>query len=251
MSQNTPNTNSPKLPLQGAGGLLYLIPTTLGETELNRILPSYNAEIVSTLKFFIVEDVRTARRFLKQVNREINIDELTFFILNQHTKPEEISSFLKPLKDGNDLGIISEAGCPAIADPGADVVALAQQQNIKVIPLIGPSSILLSLMGSGFNGQSFAFLGYLPVQQSDKVKALKKMESRIYSEHQTQIFIETPYRNMKMLEDILSTCQSNTKLCIAVDITLETEFIKTKTIAEWKNQKPDLNKRPCIFLIYK
>lgn len=251
MSQNTPNTIAPKLPLQGVLGQLYLIPTALGETELNRILPSYNAEIVSALKFFIVEDVRTARRFLKQVNREINIDELTFFILNQHTKPEEISSFLKPLKDGNDLGIISEAGCPAIADPGADVVALAQQQNIKVIPLIGPSSILLSLMGSGFNGQSFAFLGYLPVQQSDKVKALKKMESRIYFEHQTQIFIETPYRNMKMLEDILSTCQSNTKLCIAVDITLETEFIKTKTIAEWKKQKPDLNKRPCIFLIYK
>lgn len=230
---------------------LFLIPTTLGETELNRILPSYNAEIVSALKFFIVEDVRTARRFLKQVNREINIDELTFFILNQHTKPEEISTFLKPLKDGSDMGIISEAGCPAIADPGADVVALAQQQNIKVVPLIGPSSILLSLMASGFNGQSFAFLGYLPVQQADKIKALKKMESRIYSEHQTQIFIETPYRNMKMLEDILSTCQPNTKLCIAVDITLETEFIKTKTVAEWKKQKPDLNKRPCIFLLYK
>lgn len=251
MSQNTPNTNSSKVPLRGDLGELYLIPTTLGETELNRILPSYNAEIVSALKFFIVEDVRTARRFLKQVNREINIDELTFFILNQHTKPEEISTFLKPLKDGNDMGIISEAGCPAIADPGADVAALAQQQNIKVVPLIGPSSILLSLMASGFNGQSFAFLGYLPVQQADKIKALKKMESRIYSEHQTQIFIETPYRNMKMLEDILSTCQPNTKLCIAVDITLETEFIKTKTVAEWKKQKPDLNKRPCIFLLYK
>ena len=143
MNQTTSNTSSPKLPLQGAGGL-FLIPTTLGETELNRILPSYNAEIVSALKFFIVEDVRTARRFLKQVNREINIDELTFFIQNQHTKPEEISTFLKPLKDGNDMGIISEAGCPAIADPGADVVALAQQQNIKVVPLIGPSSIILS-----------------------------------------------------------------------------------------------------------
>ena len=155
------------------------------------------------------------------------------------------------MKDGNDVGIISEAGCPAIADPGADVVALAQQQNIKVVPLIGPSSILLSLMGSGFNGQSFVFLGYLPVQQADKIKALKKMESRIYSEHQTQIFIETPYRNMKMLDDILSTCQPNTKLCIAVDITLQTEFIKTKIVAEWKKQKPDLNKRPCVFLLYK
>ncbi len=230
---------------------LYLIPTTLGETELDKILPSGNAEIVSSIRYFIVENIRTARRFLKKVNREINIDELTFFELNQHTKPEEIFQFLQPLKAGNDMGIISEAGCPAIADPGADVVALAQAQNFNVVPLVGPSSILLSLMASGFNGQSFAFLGYLPVQQSDRIKALKKMESRIYSEHQTQIFIETPYRNMKMLDDILTTCQPNTKLCIAADITLETEFIKTKTISAWKKQKLDLNKRPTIFLIYK
>lgn len=230
---------------------LYLIPTTLGETELDKILPAYNTEIVSALKYFIVENVRTARRFLKKVNREINIDELTFFELNQHTKPEEIAQFLKPLKDGNDMGVISEAGCPAVADPGADVVALAQQQGVQVVPLVGPSSIVLSLMGSGFNGQSFAFLGYLPVTQGDRVKALKKMESRVYTEHQTQIFIETPYRNMKMLDDILATCQSQTKLCIAADITLDTEFIKTKPVSAWKTQKPDLNKRPCIFLLYK
>ena len=230
---------------------LYLIPTTLGETELDKILPSGNYEIVSSIRYFIVENIRTARRFLKKVNREINIDELTFFELNQHTKPEEISQFLQPLKAGNDMGIISEAGCPAIADPGSDVVALAQAQNFNVVPLVGPSSILLSLMASGFNGQSFAFLGYLPVQQNDRIKALKKMESRIYSEHQTQIFIETPYRNMKMLEDILATCQPNTKLCIATDITLETEFIKTKTVSAWKKQLLDLNKRPTIFLIYK
>ncbi len=230
---------------------LYLIPTTLGETELDKILPTGNSVIVSSIRYFIVENIRTARRFLKKVNREINIDELTFFELNQHTKPEEISQFLQPLKAGDDMGIISEAGCPAIADPGADVVALAQAQNFKVVPLVGPSSILLSLMASGFNGQSFAFLGYLPVQQNDRIKALKKMESRIYSEHQTQIFIETPYRNMKMLEDILATCQPNTKLCIATDITLETEFIKTKTVSAWKKQLLDLNKRPTIFLIYK
>lgn len=230
---------------------LYLIPTTLGETELDKILPTENSVIVSSIRYFIVENIRTARRFLKKVNREINIDELTFFELNQHTKPEEISQFLQPLKAGNDMGIISEAGCPAIADPGADVVALAQAQNFNVVPLVGPSSILLSLMASGFNGQSFAFLGYLPVQQNDRIKALKKMESRIYSEQQTQIFIETPYRNMKMLEDILATCQPNTKLCIAADITLETEFIKTKTVSAWKKQMPDLNKRPTIFLIYK
>ena len=230
---------------------LYLIPTTLGETALDTILPAQNDQIVISLKYLIVENIRTARRFLKKVNREINIDELTFFELNQHTSPEEISTFLKPMSEGKDTGVISEAGCPAVADPGADVVAIAQQRNYAVKPLVGPSSILLSLMASGFNGQSFAFLGYLPISQLDRVKALKKMESHIYSENQTQIFIETPYRNMKMLEDILSTCQLTTKLCIAADITLETEFIRTKTIKEWKALKPDLNKRPCIFLIYK
>ena len=252
MAENTSNLYPQKVSSKGDfGGILYLIPSSLGETEFDKILPSYNAKIVSELKCFIVEDIRTARRFLKKVNKEINIDDLTFFILNQHTDLQEISSYLQPLKEGKDVGIISEAGCPAIADPGADVVALAQQQNIQVIPLIGPSSILLSLMASGFNGQSFAFLGYLPVQQADRIKALKKMESRIYSEHQTQLFIETPYRNMKMLEDIISSCQPATKLCIAADITLETEYIKTKTVSAWKTQKPDLNKRPCIFLLYK
>lgn len=240
-----------KLPLQGGKGQLYLIPTTLGETNLEKILPVGNSEIVLSIRFFIVENIRTARRFLKKIDSQINIDALTFFELNQHTKSEEISQFLNPLKDGNDMGIISEAGCPAIADPGADLVALAQAQGFKVMPLVGPSSILLSLMASGFNGQSFAFVGYLPVQQLDRIKALKRMENRIYSENQTQIFIETPYRNMKMLEDILATCQPNTKLCIAADITLETEFIKTKPVSAWKSQKPDLNKKPCIFLIYK
>lgn len=245
------NSNAPKLLSQGVGGLLYLIPTTLGETDdLSKILPAGNADVISSLKFFIVENIRTARRFLKKVNRKINIDELTFFELNKHTQPEEITQFLKPLKAGNDTGIISEAGCPAVADPGTDVVALAQKQGFTVVPLVGPSSILLSLMASGFNGQSFAFIGYLPIQQSDRIKALKKMEDRIYSEHQTQIFIETPYRNMKLLDDIIAVCQPNTKLCIAADITLETEFIKTKPVSAWKSQKPDLNKRPCIFLLY-
>ena len=230
---------------------LYLIPTSLGDTAFEKILPAHNAVIVSAIKHFIVEDVRTAWRFLKKTNPAINIDELTFYTLNQHTSPEAISDFLKPLHDGYDVGVISEAGCPAIADPGADVVALAQQQGFRVVPLVGPSSILLSLMASGFNGQSFTFYGYLPIVQSERVKMLKKMETHIYSEHQTQLFIETPYRNMKMLEDILSVCQPATKLCIAADITLETEFIRTKTIKEWKTQKPDLNKRPCIFLLYK
>lgn len=230
---------------------LYLIPTSLGDSSFERILPAYNTEIVSNLKYFIVEDVRTARRFLKKANHAIEIDSLTFFTLNQHTTSEELSGFLVPMLDGNDMGVISEAGCPAIADPGADVVAMAQKKNFNVVPLIGPSSILLSLMASGFNGQSFAFVGYLPIQSADRAKMLRKLENRVYTENQSQIFIETPYRNMKMLDEILQTCQPNTQLCIAVDITLDTEFIKTKTVKEWKAKLPELNKRPCIFLIYK
>jgi len=230
---------------------LYLIPTSLGETNFDKILPAFNTEIISELKYYIVEDVRTARRFLKKSNHQIVIDDITFFQLNQHTSPEEISTFLAPMKQGYDMGVISEAGCPAIADPGADVVALAQKNQFKVVPLVGPSSIFLALMASGFNGQSFAFVGYLPIQSTERSKMLKKLENRVYNENQSQIFIETPYRNMKMLEEIFSTCQANTKLCIAADITLETEFIQTKTIQNWKKLIPDLNKRPCIFILYK
>ncbi len=230
--------------------VLYLIPTSLGETDLDRILPVYNNEIVNRLDFFIVEDVRTARRFLKKINPATDIDSKTFYVLNQHTRPEEIAGFLKPLSEGREVGVISEAGCPAIADPGADVVAIAQEKGFKVVPLVGPSSILLALMASGFNGQSFAFNGYLPVQPADRTKAIKRLENRAHNEKQSQIFIETPYRNMKMLEDILAVCQPATRLCIAADITLETEFIRTKTIRDWKKQLPDLNKRPCIFILY-
>jgi len=230
---------------------LYLIPCSLGETSFDRILPAHNTQIVSAIKHFIVEDLRSARRFLKKTNPQIVIDELTFFVLNQHTTAAEISTFIKPMQDGFDMGVISEAGCPAIADPGADVVAIAQSMQYKVVPLVGPSSILLALMASGFNGQSFAFVGYLPVQPVDRVKALKKLESRVYSEHQSQLFIETPYRNMKMVEDILAHCQPNTKLCIAADITLETEYIVTKTVKAWKGTLPDLSKRPTLFILYK
>ena len=232
--------------------ILYLIPCTLGETDLNNVLPIANASIVTSLKYFIVENIRTARRFLKKVDRNINIDELVFFELNGHTKAEQISTFLKPMAEGHSMGVISEAGCPAIADPGADVVGIAQSKGYTVKPLVGPSSILLSLMGSGFNGQSFAFLGYLPIDAAERNKMFKKMEQRIYSEHQTQIFIETPYRNMRLVEDILKICQNNTKLCIACDITLETEYIKTQTVAQWRKATlPDLAKRPTIFLLYK
>jgi len=231
---------------------LYLIPVTLGDTPVERVLPAYNREIILSIKHFIVENVRSARRFLKQTDAEIDIDSLTFFTLNQHTSPEELESFLKPVEDGYPTGIISEAGCPAIADPGADIVAIAQKKGVKVAPLVGPSSILLALMASGFNGQSFAFVGYLPIDNIQKIKTLKTLELRAYSENQTQIFIETPYRNDALLDILLKTLRPQTRLCIAADITLQSEYIKTQTVAEWKKQnRPQLAKRPCIFAIYR
>ena len=230
---------------------LYLLPVTLGDTPVEQVLPAYNKEIILGIKHFIVEDVRSARRFLKKVEASINIDELTFYPLNKHTSPDDLSGYLKPLQEGHSMGVISEAGCPAVADPGADVVAMAQRKNLKVVPLVGPSSIILSVMGSGFNGQSFAFHGYLPIEAADRIKRLKELEGRIYSENQTQLFIETPYRNNKMMEYIVKTCRPQTKLCIAANITCEGEYIHTKTIREWKGHLPDLTKVPCIFLIYK
>lgn len=230
---------------------LYLLPVTLGDTSVGKVLPAYNKEIIVEIKHFIVEDVRSARRFLKKVESQINIDELTFYPLNKHTSPEAISGYLKPLMEGLPMGVISEAGCPAVADPGADVVAIAQRKGLKVVPLVGPSSIILSVMGSGFNGQSFAFHGYLPIEPGERTKRLKELEARIYAEHQTQLFIETPYRNNKMMEEILKTCRPQTKFCIAANITCEGEYIRTKTVKEWKGNLPDLNKIPCIFLLYK
>lgn len=211
---------------------LYLLPVTLGDTAIDKVLPAYNAGIIREIKHFIVEDVRSARRFLKKVDREIDIDTLSFYPLNKHTSPEDISGYLNPLAEGHSMGVISEAGCPAVADPGADVVAIAQRRNLKVVPLVGPSSIILSVMASGFNGQSFAFHGYLPIEPNERSKRLKELEGRIYSEHQTQLFIETPYRNHKMLDDILKACRPQTKLCIAANITCEGEYIKTRTVKE-------------------
>lgn len=230
---------------------LYLLPVTLGDTPVDKVLPAYNREVIRGIKHFIVEDVRSARRFLKKVDAEINIDELTFYPLNKHTSAEEVSGYLKPLEEGAPMGVISEAGCPAVADPGADVVAIAQRKNLRVVPLVGPSSILLSVMGSGFNGQSFAFHGYLPIEPGERTKRLKELESRIYTESQTQLFIETPYRNNKMAEEILRTCRPQTKLCIAANLTCDREYIRTKSVKEWKGKLPDLNKIPCIFLLYK
>lgn len=230
---------------------LYLLPVTLGDTELNTVLPAYNIEIIQGIKHFIVEDVRSARRFLKKVDREFDIDSLSFYPLNKHTSAEDISGYLEPLLAGQSMGVISEAGCPAVADPGADVVAIAQRKNLKVVPLVGPSSIILSVMGSGFNGQSFAFQGYLPIEPGERVKRIKQLEQRIYSENQTQLFIETPYRNHKMVDDLLQNCRPQTKLCIAANLTCEGEYIKTRAISEWKGKVPDLSKIPCIFLLYK
>lgn len=230
---------------------LYLIPVTLGDTSLEKVLPSYNKEIILQIKHFIVEEVRTARRFLKKVEPSIDIDSLTFYPLNKHTLATEISGYLKPLVAGEPMGVISEAGCPAIADPGADVVAIAQRRGLKVVPLVGPSSILLSVMGSGFNGQSFAFHGYLPIDQAERTRKIKQLEQRAYAEDQTQLFIETPYRNRRLLEELLQTCRPQTRLCIACNVTCEDEYIRTRTVKEWKGNLPDLEKRPCIFLIYK
>lgn len=230
---------------------LYLLPVTLGDTPIDSVLPSYNKVVIDAIRHFIVEDVRSARRFLKKVNREADIDSMTFYPLNKHTSPADIAGYLKPLLEGNPMGVISEAGCPAVADPGADVVAIAQQKNLKVVPLVGPSSIILSVMASGFNGQSFAFNGYLPIEPAERAKKLKQLEQRVYAEQQTQLFIETPYRNNKMLEYIVHNCRPQTKLCIAANITCEGQFIRTKTVKAWQGHLPDLSKIPCIFLLYR
>ena len=230
---------------------LYLIPVTLGNTPIEQVLPAYNKQVICNIRHFIVEEVRTARRFLKQVDRDINIDELTFYPMGKHADAASFSKYLDALRNGEDMGVISEAGCPAVADPGADVVAIAQREGLKVVPLVGPSSILLAVMGSGFNGQSFAFHGYHPIAPTDRAKRLKQLESRSAAEHQTQLFIETPYRNHKIIADILSACNPRTRLCIASGLTTEKEYICSKTVKEWKQAPPpDLNKIPTIFAIY-
>ncbi len=230
-------------------GTIYLIPNTLGESPIEYNLPAENIGLINALKHFIVEDIRTARRFLKKVNKAIDIDTLTFFVLDKHTLQQDIPTFLVPAHNGLDMGIISEAGCPGVADPGADVVAIAHQMNLKVVPLVGPSSILLSLMASGMNGQNFAFNGYLPSGKGENIKVIKHLEERSIREKQTQIFIETPFRNTKLLQDLLFALRPSTRLCIAADITLNTELIVTKTVAQWQGKLPDLSKRPAIFLI--
>ena len=233
----------------GNKGTIFLIPVTLGDSAIEQVIPNFNKEIINEIDVYIVENIKTARRFLKKSGLIKEIDELTFFELNKRTHITELGEFIKPIFEGKDVGIMSEAGCPGVADPGADIVALAQHKEIKVVPLVGPSSILLALMASGFNGQNFCFNGYLPKNQKDRIHKIKELEKRVKNFQQTQLFIETPYRNTNILEDLLKNCFPTTKLCIAVDITLPTERILTKTIEEWKRIKINLNKRPCMFLI--
>lgn len=231
-------------------GTLYMIPVTLGDDNLSYVIPADVIQLVKGLEYFVVENEKSARRFLGSVKTNKPVRELNFQLLNEHSAEKDLPELIAPLLAGHNVGMLSEAGCPGIADPGATLAALAHRKGIKVSPLVGPSSILLSLMASGFNGQQFTFLGYLPSDKAARVIKLKEIE--IQSEHlnETQIFIETPYRNQHMLEDILASCSANTKLCIARNVSLEDELIVSKTIAEWKkNVLPDLHKQPTVFLL--
>ena len=232
---------------------LYLIPTQLSDAPLERVLPAHNVDVVRQLHFFVVESVRSARRFLKKCDRNIDIDSLTFNEVNEHTDLTDtaaLEALLEPISRGEAVGVISDAGCPAVADPGADLVAIAQRRGFKVFPLVGPSSILMSLMASGFNGQSFAFLGYLPVAAQARQSRLKEMTRRIERERQTQIFIEAPYRNNQLIADLAKYLPAGMRLCVASDITGERQSIITRTMGEWRQAQYDYHKVPTIFLLF-
>lgn len=235
--------------MSGAKGTLYLIPSLLGDSAVGRSLPTFNAEIINSLDEFIVEDLRTARRFLIKAGITKTIDSLTFHLLNEHISGDEVAHYLDGALKGKNVGLLSDAGCPGIADPGAEVIKLAHRKGIKVVPLVGPSSILLALISSGMNGQSFAFHGYLPKKQPDRGNKIRQLETEAIKSGQTQLFIEAPYRNDNIIQDILATCKGDTLLCIAADITLPTEDIRTKTIADWKQEKKSYNDHPAVFLI--
>lgn len=230
---------------------LYLFPVPLdNDAPIGRALPPHNLQPLRQIRHFVVENIRSARRFLKKCDRDIDIDTLEFTTLDEHTRPEDVPQMLRPLEEGHPVGVISEAGCPAVADPGADLVAVAQRKGLKVVPLVGPSSILLALMGSGFNGQSFAFNGYLPIHQPQRAAKLKEMERRIIKERQTQIFIETPYRNNRLIAELATVLHPDRLLCVASDLTGEKERITTLPLSKWKSQKLDFDKIPAIFLLF-
>lgn len=232
-------------------GVLYLIPTTLGDNDPLEVLPLLVKKVIEETDTFIVENEKTARRFIKKITPEKPQPSLKLFPLNKFTDESEIPSFLNPCLNGVNIGLLSEAGCPGVADPGADVVKIAHDKNIKVTPLVGPSSILMAIMSSGMNGQSFAFNGYLPIDKSERKSEIKRLERLSFEQNQSQIFIETPYRNNKMIEDFSTVLENNTSVCVACDITLSSEFIKTQTANSWKKNKVDLHKRPTIFIIHK
>ena len=227
---------------------LYLVPSLLSENTLHSVIPQNVLTVVHGLQQFVVEDFRTARRFLSKTKHPQKIENIQLYELNEHTPESEISKLL-PIIRSADAGLLSEAGIPAVADPGSNLVRLAHENNIKVVPLVGPSSILMAIMASGLNGQSFAFVGYLPVKNKERQERIKALERRSAEERQTQIFIETPYRNIQLLKDILSSCRSSTLLTVAADVTGTGEFIKTQTIKKWKNKLPEINKVPSVFLI--
>ncbi len=230
-------------------GKLYLIPTTLGDNEPLEVLPISIKRAIEEIDYYIVENEKTARRFIKKISPRKSQPSLRIELLNKFTEPEHIQSFLNPCLSGKHVGILSEAGCPAIADPGADVVRLAHEKNIRVIPLVGPSSILLALMASGLNGQNFTFNGYLPIDSADRKSAIKQLERLSREKKQTQIFIETPYRNDKLFSELLRVLGKNTLLCVAAELTLPSEFIATKLVRDWQGASIDLHKRPTIFLL--
>jgi 16S rRNA (cytidine1402-2'-O)-methyltransferase len=231
-------------------GTLYLIPVTLGDDNIHAVLPPNVVAITQKLEHFVVETEKPARHFLSTIKTAKPVRELSLNLLNEHTQDKDIAALLAPLLAGKDVGLMSDAGCPAVADPGAKLVALAHQKGIRTVPLTGPSAILLALMASGLNGQSFTFLGYLPIDKAARATKLKEIEKRAQTHNETQIFIETPYRNQQMLEALLSTCNANTRLCVACHVSLPDEMIVTKRISEWKQSTlPDLNKKPTVFLL--
>jgi 16S rRNA (cytidine1402-2'-O)-methyltransferase len=229
-------------------GKLYLIPALIGDTPVENVIPGYIKSVVTGIRHYIVENERTARRMLIKLGIQIPIDDLKFYILNEHTSQSDIPDFLD-IAEQEDVGLLSEAGVPAVADPGSEVVAIAHSRNIKVVPLVGPSSILMSLMASGLNGQNFAFNGYIPVKSPERNMKLKQLENRSDKEKQSQIFIEAPYRNNQLLRDIISVCNENTRLCIASEISTENEFIQTHNLIYWKKHLPELHKKTVIFIL--
>lgn len=230
---------------------LILFPVPIGSDDPDTSLPPYNRQLLNTCRTFIVEDIRTARRNLKRMGYASAIDDVVFYELNEHTDPVSIGHYLDPIAEGENVGLMSEAGLPCIADPGNLITAMAQRKGVEILPLVGPSSIFMALMASGFNGQNFAFNGYPPIEESRRIALLRTIEQRIQRDNQTQIFIEAPYRNDKLLRFFATHLSAHTRICVACDITLPTQYIRTREAREWLADVPELHKRPAIFLIYK